>query len=80
MKIRGELALILVQLFPEYYKDYLTYEKGRPILCVQVLKALYGMLQSSLLYYKKFVKDIEEIGFELNPHDPCVANKMVNGS
>ena len=37
------------------------------------------MLQSSLLYYKKFVKDIEEIGFELNPYDPCVANKMVLG-
>ena len=79
MKIRGELALILVQLYPEFYKDYLTYENGRPILYVQVLKALYGMLQSSLLYYKKFVKDIEEIGFKLNPYDPCVANKMVLG-
>ena len=79
MKIRGELALILVQLFPEYYKEFLTYENGRPILYVQVLKALYGMLQSSLLYYKKFVKDIEEIGFKLNPYDPCVANKMVHG-
>ena len=37
------------------------------------------MLQSSLLYYKKWVKDIEEIGFKLNPYDPCVANKMVHG-
>ena len=29
--------------------------------------------------YKKFQKDITEYGFEINPHDPCVANKMVNG-
>ena len=79
MKIRGEMALILVQLFSEYYKDYLTEENGTPVLYVQVLKALYGLLQSSLLYYKKFVKDIEEIGFKLNPYDPCVANKMVDG-
>ena len=25
------------------------------------------------------MKDIEEIGFKLNPYDPCVANKMVLG-
>jgi hypothetical protein len=37
------------------------------------------MLQSSLLYYKKFCKDIESIGFEVNPCDPCVANRIVNG-
>jgi hypothetical protein len=42
-------------------------------------KALYGMLQSSLLYYKKFRKDFEEFGFIINPYDPCVANRMVNG-
>ena len=28
MKIRGELALILVQLFPEFYKEFLTCENG----------------------------------------------------
>jgi hypothetical protein len=42
-------------------------------------KALYGMLQSSLLYYKKFRKDLKEIGFKVNPYDPCVANRMVKG-
>ena len=37
------------------------------------------MLISSLLYYKKFRKDIESIGFKVNPYDPCVANRYVNG-
>jgi hypothetical protein len=37
------------------------------------------MLQSSLLYYKKFRKDLEEIEFVVNPYDPCVANRMVKG-
>ena len=37
------------------------------------------MLQSLLLFYKKFRKDLEKEGFKFNPYDPCVANKMVNG-
>ncbi len=30
-----------------------------------------------MLFYKKLVKDLIKYGFELNPYDPCVANKMV---
>jgi len=37
------------------------------------------MMVSSLLYYKKFRKDIESIGFEVNPYDMCVANRMIKG-
>jgi hypothetical protein len=44
-----------------------------------MIKALYGMLQSSLLYYKKFRREIESIGFVINPYDLCVANRKVNG-
>ncbi len=32
-----------------------------------------------LLYYKKFVKSLKSKGFKLNPYDPCVANKQVDG-
>jgi len=35
---------------------------------------------ASLLYYCKFVKSLMDIGFELNPYDPCIANKMIEGS
>ena len=34
---------------------------------------------ASLLYYRKFTKSLTEIGFELNPYDPCIANKMIEG-
>jgi hypothetical protein len=30
------------------------------------------------LWYKKFRKDLEEIGFVFNPYDPCVANRWVD--
>jgi hypothetical protein len=44
-----------------------------------MLKALYEMLQSALLYYKKFRKDIEDVEIKINPYDPCVANRIVDG-
>ena len=33
-----------------------------------------------MLFYKKLVSDLQSYGFQLNPYDPCVANKMVQGS
>jgi hypothetical protein len=41
-------------------------------------KAMYGMMRSPLLFYLKLVDELIADGFELNPYDPCVANKMVN--
>jgi hypothetical protein len=37
------------------------------------------MLQASLLFYKKLRKDLEGIGFKINPYNPCVANRTING-
>ena len=79
MKIRGQLVDMLVAMAPEIYADYVVYENGQKVLYVQMLKALYGMMKASLLYYKKFRKDIEGDGYEVNPYDPCVANKKING-
>ena len=79
MKVRGLLVNMLTELSPETYEKYVVYEGNNKVLYVRMIKALYGMLQSSLLYYKKFRKDIESIGFKVNPYDPCVANRIVNG-
>ena len=44
------------------------------------MNALYGIMKSALLFYLKFVKNLKSIGFVLNPYDPCVANKIVDGA
>ena len=77
MKISGVLVDLLVQMAPETYGPYVVFENGRKVLYVQVIRALYGMLEASLLWYKKFRKDLEGIGFVFNPYDPCVANRTV---
>ena len=79
MKIRGPLVDMLVELDPELYEGTYTYERGQKVLYVHVLKAIYGMLRSALLFYKKLRADLEKIGFKINPYDPCVANRTING-
>ena len=49
------------------------------MLYTRLTKALYGCLKSALLFYQKLSGDLVQHGFKINPYDPCVANRMVNG-
>ena len=63
------------------YRPYVaTGPSGKPVLYVKLLRALYGLLKSALLFYKKLWGDLQQRGFVLNPYDPCVCNKTINGS
>ena len=33
-----------------------------------------------MLFYIKFVANLKSVGFQLNPYDPCVANKIVDSA
>ena len=79
MKIRGPLVDILCEICPGVYDNFVIYEGKQKVLYVRILKALYGTMIASILYYKKFRKYIKSIGFEVNLYDICVANIMVNG-
>ncbi len=79
MKMVGTLVELMVKTNPKMYRQYVVLEKGRSVLYLQLQKALYGMMKSVLLFYRKLVSESKEMGFEINPYDPCVANKMVNG-
>jgi hypothetical protein len=80
MKITGVLVDMLVDSNPELYGPAVALENRKKVLYVEVLKAIYGMLEAALLWYKTFRKDLEDIGFIFNPHNPCMANKKVQGS
>ena len=41
---------------------------------------LYGTMLDILLYHSKFTKSLASIRFYINLYDPCVANKMIDGS
>jgi hypothetical protein len=80
IKLRGVLVDILAEIAPDVYKKYATKDKkGVSHLIVQCQNALYGTMIVSLLYYRKFTKSLTDVGYEINPYDPCGANKMIKG-
>ena len=81
MVLRAKLAEMMCRVNPELYRPFLAYsKKGVPMLYVRLSKALYGMLRAALLFCKKLRRQLEDLGFEVNPYDPCVANKVIKGN
>jgi hypothetical protein len=77
MVLKGKLAEMMIQIAPEVYRKYVSIDKkGTKILYVKLQKALYGLMQASLLFYWKLRKELKAYGFEINLYDPCIANKM----
>ena len=78
IKIQGQIVDILCAKNPSY-EGFVVMEDGKRMLYMQLLKALYGCIKSALLWYNLFTDMLKEMGFELNPYDNCVANKIING-
>ena len=76
LRIEGEVVDFMCQMNEEYLPD-VQYENGIKVLYVRILKALYGMIESALLWHMLYTEVLEKEGFELN--DKCVANKIING-
>jgi hypothetical protein len=79
IKFTGESVEILLKMEPTYER-FVTYEKGVKVLYARLKKALYGCVQSALLWYNLFHDTLKTMGFKVNPYDPCVANCMIDGS
>ena len=61
----------MVRMNPALYRPHVRIgHKGVPILYVKLNKALYGLLRAALLFYKKLRKELEAMGFVVNPYDP----------
>ena len=81
MALEGALAEMMVMVDPKLYRKHITTNsRGKPVLYVQCAKAVYGLLRSALIFYRKLVADLEAYGFEICPYDPCVMTKEVAGS
>lgn len=78
LKLEGQFVTIMCEVNPEY-DQYIIEENGKEVLYLRIKKALYGMIESALLWYELYVSVLMEMGFEINPYDMCVANKMING-
>jgi hypothetical protein len=77
LRIEGESVDIMCRV-SEHYEQFVTYENGKKVLYLQLLKALYGCVKSALLWYELFTGTLQKLGFVLNDYDPCVANMVIN--
>jgi hypothetical protein len=54
MVLKGELAVMMIQIAPQVYRKYVTvYKKGTKLLYVKLQKVLYGLMRANLLFYRK---------------------------
>ena len=78
MRLTGDFVGIMCKVNPEHEKNVII-EKGRKVLYLEILRALYGCIESALRWYELYSETLHKEGFTINPYDKCVANKMING-
>ena len=79
MCIDGTMAELLMEIDYDMYHPHMVKEKGKPVIYVELLKALYGTLRAARLFWETLSGKLQEWGFTLNPYDSCVTNKDVDG-
>jgi hypothetical protein len=77
--MNGTLAKLMAKTDPKLYRKCLLDKKGKKVLYLRLQKALYSMMKTVLLFYRKLVSEHKSMGFVINPYDPCIANKIVDG-
>ena len=65
--------------YPKLYRKYFVLGKVGQMLYLKLQKALYGLLQSALLFYLELSIDLKNNGFIINPHDTCETKKWSRG-
>ena len=63
----------------DLYEPFVVPEGKEKVLYLELLEALYGTLCTARLFWEKLSGKLQEWGFEVNPYDSCVVNKMING-
>ncbi len=80
IRIQGLMVDILETIEPIVNGLYVTFDKrGNKQLLVECLNSIYGTMVASLLYYRKFTTSLSKEGYHMNPYNPCVWNKMIDG-
>ncbi len=67
MRINGTLAELMAKTDPKLYQKYLSDEKEKKVLYLCLRTAVYGMMKSTLLFYRKLVSELNMMGFTIIP-------------
>jgi len=73
VQFRGKLREMILRVKPELA----TYVGDDGILYGKLLKALYGCVQASRLWYEKLKEVLIKLGYEQSETDPCIFRRVV---
>lgn len=77
--VDGVMVDMLLKSNPKYEKFVHTTRNGKRIVYLKLKKQMYGTVKAARVFYKGLVTFLTSLGFELNPYDECVMNKMIDG-
>ena len=64
----------------EEHRKNVVINNGKRVLCMKVVRAIYGCVQSALMWYGLYANTFKDIDVKINPYDKCIANKTINGN
>ena len=59
------------------HKKNVRVDNGVKVLYLRLLKALYGCMESALLWYDLYSKTLKSQGFLINPYYKCIENSTI---
>ena len=81
VRLTGEMVNMLLEIDEQMYSEYVVTERGKQVMYMELLKALYGTLRAARLFWQRLSKQLIDVwGFVPNKYDDCVVNKVINGS
>ena len=72
MFLPKDISSLFIQKYPAFKKG--LHRNGK--VYVRLNKALYGCLESAVLWYRHLTGTLSSAGFVANPKDPCVLNAI----
>ena len=79
IKFEGVMVEMILKINPKYNECVMEITNGKKFLYERVLKAIYGTLLGSRLFFDKLTGQLKYWGFEQNNYDKCTWNKTVEG-
>lgn len=62
LRIKGQFVDIMCKVDPEYGK-HVRYKKGAKVIYLRILRAIYGLLESTLLWYNFYSTTLANMCF-----------------
>ena len=60
VKLEGVVARIMLSIDDTLYRKYTVQENGRPVIYIELEKALYRTVQAAMLFYKNLTTQLEK--------------------